>query len=179
MDTFSMVRGIQARRIAAQAEAERDCAVTAPPLLPLVDARPVRGVVTLQARPLLRSTDRPMSVLLVVNRSMLVVQTLQKPYRDLLELQLQDLTAHVEPNHDNMFLITVKSKQRDASAIDSNGIVVALRSCSLRDQWLQALVTARVDVTGCWQPSADMTAIRPTDSLCHGSWSDAPVRWLR
>jgi hypothetical protein len=85
MDTFSMVRGIQARRIAAQAEAERDCAVTAPPLLPLVDARPVRGVVTLQARPLLRSTDRPMSVLLVVNRSMLVVQTLQKPYRDLLD----------------------------------------------------------------------------------------------
>ena len=93
--------------------------------------------------------------------------------------KLQDLTAHVEPNHDNMFLIAVKSKQRDASAIDSNGIVVALRSCSLRDQWLQALVIARVDVTGCWQPSADMTAIRPTDSLCHGSWSDAPVRWLR
>ena len=89
MDTFSMVRGIQARRIAAQAEAERDCAATSPPVLPLVDARPVRGVVTLQARPLLRSTDRPMSVLLVVNRSTLVVQTLQKPYRDLLELQLQ------------------------------------------------------------------------------------------
>ena len=142
-----MVRGIQARRIAAQAEAERDCAVTAPPLLPLVDARPVRGVVTLQARPLLRSTDRPMSVLLVVNRSMLVVQTLQKPYRDLcdnlLELQLQDLTAHVEPNHDNMFLITVKSKQRDAIAIDSNGIVVELHNCSRSEQLMQALVTAR------------------------------------
>ena len=157
MDTFSMVRGIQARRIAAQAEAERDCAVTAPPLLPLVDARPVRGVVTLQPRPLLRSTDRPMSALLVVNRSTLLVQTLQKPYRDLLELQLQGLAAHVEPNYDNMFLIAVK--QRDASAIDSNGIVVALRSCSLRDQWLQALVTARVDVTGCWQPSAHMTLL--------------------
>ena len=169
--------GVRARRIAAQAEAERDCAATSPPVLPLVDARPVRGVVTLQARPLLRSTDRPMSVLLVVNRSTLVVQTLQKPYRDLLELQLQNLTAHVEPNHDNMFLIAVK--QRDDSAIDSNGIVVALRNCSLRDQWLQALVTARVDVTGCWQPSAHMTAMRQADSLCHGSWSDAPVRWLR
>ena len=59
-------------------------------------------------------------------RPALVVQTLQKPYRDLLELQLQDLTAHVEPNHDNMFLIA--TKQRDASAIDSGGIVVALRN---------------------------------------------------
>ena len=102
-------------------------------------------------------------------RPALVVQTLQKPYRDLLELQLQNLTAHVEPNHDNMFLITVKSKQRDAIAIDSNGIVVALRNCSLRDQWLQALVTSRVDVTVCWQPSADK-------SLCHGGGcGDSPV----
>ena len=100
-------------------------------------------------------------------RPALVVQTLQKPYRDLLELQLQDLTAHVEPNHDNMFLIA--TKQRDASAIDSGGIVVALRNCSLRDQWLQALVTSRVDVTVCWQPSADK-------SLCHGGGcGDSPV----
>jgi hypothetical protein len=177
MEHYSSVRGIRARRIAAQAEADRDYACTAPPEQRLVDDRPVRGVVTLQPRPLLRSTDRPMSALLVVNRSTLLVQTLQKPYRDLLELQLQGLAAHVEPNYDNMFLIAVK--QRDASAIDSNGIVVALRDCSLRNQWLQALVTARVDVTGCWQPSADKTATRPKDSLSHGSWSDAPVRWLR
>ena len=175
MEHYSSVRGIRARRIVAQAEVERDYASTASPQQRLVDARPVRGVVTLQPRPLLRSTDRPMSVLLVVNQSTLLVQTLQKPYRDLLELQLQGLAAHVEPNYDNMFLIVVK--QRDASA--SNGIVVALRDCSLRNQWLQALVTARVEVTGCWQPSADKTATRPKDSLSHGSWSDAPVRWLR
>jgi len=66
-----------------------------------------------------------------------------------------------------MFLIA--TKQRDASAIDSGGIVVALRNCSLRDQWLQALVTSRVDVTVCWQPSADK-------SLCHGGGcGDSPV----
>ncbi len=171
MEHCSSARGIRAGRISSQAEEER-YASTAPPEQRLVETRPVRGVVTLQPRPLLRSTDRPMSVLLVVNRSTLLVQTLHKPYQDLFELQLQGLAVHVEPNHDNMFLIAVK--QKDTSATDSDNIVVALRDCSLRDQWLQALVTAGVNVTGCWTP-----AIRPKDSHCHGSWSDAPVRWLR
>ena len=171
MDHCISARGIRADSIFSQAEQERDYASTAPPEQRLVETRPVRGVVTLQPRPLLRSTDRPMSVLLVVNRSTLLVQCLQKPYRDLLELQLQGLAVHVEPNRDNMFLIAVK--QENASVIDCDNIVVALRDCSMRDQWLQALVTAGVDVKG-WTP-----AIRPKDSLCRGSWSDAPVRWLR
>ena len=104
-------------------------------------------------------------MLLVVSRGTLLVQTLQKPYRQLLELPLGDVAARVVPGHANMFRVTTIGSNPDAAA------VVVLSDCSLRDRWLQALVTAgaRVDLAGsCLTASTGKT-----------SYPDAPVRWLR
>ena len=127
------------------------------------DGRPVRGIVTIQAHPSHAAGAK--SVLLVVSRGTLLVQTLQKPYRQLLELPLGDVAARVVPGHANMFRVTTIGSNPDAAA------VVVLSDCSLRDRWLQALVTAgaRVDVAGsCLTASTGKT-----------SYPDAPVRWLR
>jgi hypothetical protein len=94
----------------------------------------------------------------------LIIEELRQPYTLLLELPLQHVAAQAVSRHDNKFHIAVKipgGEQRDAtSTISSSGIVVGLRDCSLRDQWLQALVAAGVKVPG-WQPAVDTTATRP------------------
>ncbi len=189
---LAMARSIRARQAAAAAERDgasardttRDStparesgvacpAKTTPPEQPrmaylctesLPDGRPVRGVATIQARP--SYTAKAKSVLLVVSRGTLSVQTLQKPYRQLLELPLGDVAANVVPGHENMFSVTIIGSHPDAA-----GVFVALRDRSLRDSWLQALATAggHVDVAGsCLTANADVT-----------SYSDSPVRWLR
>ena len=128
------------------------------------DGRPVRGIVTIQTH--LSHTAKAKSVLLVVSRGTLSVQTLQKPYRRLLELPLGDVAAAVVPGHEEMFRVTMVDSHPDKA-----GMVVVLRDCSLRDRWLQALATAggHVDVAGsCLTASTGET-----------SYPDAPVRWLR
>jgi hypothetical protein len=186
---LAMARSIRARQAAAAAERDgasaRDTtsesdsrkqsepAKTKPPEQPRMadlcaespsDGRPVRGVATIQAH--LSRTAEAKSVLLVVSRGTLLVQTLQKPYRQLMELPLGDVAAKVVPGHENMFLVTIIGSHPDAA-----GLVVVLRDRSLRDRWLQALATAggHVDVAGsCLTASAGET-----------SYPDAPVRWLR
>jgi len=134
---------------------------------PRIDDRPVRGVATIQALPSHAAGAK--SVLLVVRRGTLSMQTLQKPYRQLLELPLGDVAARVVPGHENMFRVTIIGSNPDAAGLLS--MVVVLSDCSLRDRWLQALVTAgaRVDLAGsCLTASTGKT-----------SYPDAPVRWLR
>ena len=134
-----------------------------------VDARPVRGIVTVQALP--SPTEDAVSVLLVCSRGTLVAQTLQKPYRKLLEIPLDDVAAKVMPGRENVFHVTLVDFEHKDSDPGVAGIFVVLRDCSLRDQWLEALATsgARVDVAGaCLTASTDST-----------SYQDAPVRWLR
>ena len=145
---------------------------------PQVDTRPVRGVATLQTRPSVTGPGKPMRVLLVASRDAFSVQTLEKPYRRLLETPLRQLVAQAVPDHDNMFRIWIYGL-RDAG---DEGIVAVLRDCLLRDQWLQALVTAgaRVDVAG-WHPEAGTTMTMPPECLSHGFCLGVPppVRWLR
>ena len=182
-DYLAMARGIRARQAAAaqeQAAAQRDGAPArdsqrrtsapqerAPQDQPRVDDRPVRGVVTLQAHLSLTAADRPKRMLLIASRETLVVQTLEKPYRALTKIPIGDMVAGVVPGHDNMFRIWLHASPEE----QDDGVVVVVRDCSLRDQWLQALVTAgaRVDVAGsCLTASTGKT-----------SYPDAPVRWLR
>ena len=184
---LAMARSIRARQAAAAAERDgasaRDTtsdsrkssalATTTPPEQHRTadlcaesppDGRPVRGIVTIQRH--LSHTANAKSVLLVVSRGTLSVQTLQKPYRHLLELPLGDVAATVVTGHENMFRVTMVDSHPDEA-----GMVVVLRDCSLRDRWLQALATAggHVDVAGsCLTASTGET-----------SYPDAPVRWLR
>jgi len=153
------------------------CAQTRPPEQSQVhvDSRPVRGVVTVQAFP--SPTAGAISVLLVVSRGTLVLQTLQKPYKKLLEMPLDDVAAKVVPGLETMLHVTDSGSIVDGEDRDSDpgveGIFVVLRDCSLRDQWLKALATcgARVDVAGaCLTESTDATSSR---------YPDAPVRWMR
>jgi hypothetical protein len=193
-----MARGIRARQAAAAEElaaAQRDGASArntardshrrtsapqgrAPQDQPRVDDRPVRGVVTLQARVSLTAADKPTPMLLIASRGTLVVQTLAKPYRAIIEIPLGDVATAVVPGHDNMFRIWLHAVPEE----QDDGIVVVLRDCSLRDQWLQALVTAgaRVDVTS-WHPPVGTTALVPPACSPYGFWNGAPppVRWLR
>lgn len=199
---LAMARGVRARQAAAAADlaaAQRDGAPTrdtardpardshrrtsapperAPQDQPRVDDRPVRGVVTLQAHLSLTAADRPTPMLLIASRETLVVQTLEKPYRVLMEIPLGDIAAEVVPGHDNMFRIWLHAVPEE----QDDGVVVVLRDCSLRDQWLQALVTAgaRVDVMS-WHPPVGTTALMPPACSPYGFWNGAPppVRWLR
>ena len=148
-------------------------------------AQPVRGVVTIQARPspTVNESLRSRSVLLrISSEGLLIVEELRQPYTLLLELPLQHVAAQAVPGHDNKFHIGVKTpggEQRDVtSTISLSGIVVGLRDCSLRDQWLQVLVVAGVEVPG-WQPEVDTTATRPPDGLCCDVTRYHGVRWLR
>jgi hypothetical protein len=193
---LAMARGIRARQAAAaqeQAAAQRDGAPArdsqrrtsapqerAPQDQPRVDDRPVRGVVTLQAHLSLTAADRPKRMLLIASRETLVVQTLEKPYRALTKIPIGDMAAGVVPGHDNMFRIWLHASPEEQ---DDGVVVVVVRDCSLRDQWLQALVTAgaRVDVTS-WHPPVGTTAwMLPPACSPYGFWNGAPppVRWLR
>ena len=80
------------------------------------------GIVTIQRH--LSHTANAKSVLLVVSRGTLSVQTLQKPYRRLLELPLGDVAAAVVPGHENMFRVTMVDSHPDKA-----GMVVVLRDC--------------------------------------------------
>jgi hypothetical protein len=157
-----------------------------PPALPehaKVDDCPVRGVVNLQARPSPMANERPRSALLIVSKGSLTVEELCQPYTRLLELPLQHVAAQALPGRETMFHIATcppGDEQRDPSTVGTEGIVVVLRDCSLRDRWLQALVDAgtRVDATG-WHPAAGTSEKTRTPPACFGHGFEPPlVRWL-
>ena len=177
----AMARDIRARQAAVAAErdgasarnattSEIDSrkpgapAKTTPPERPWVDRRPVRGVATIQALP--SRTAKAESMLLVVGRGKLSLQTVQRPYQRLLEMKLADVAAEVVPGRNDMFRVSMTGSNPDAA-----GIFVVLRDHLLRDSWLQALLTAgaHVDVAG--------TCLRASTGGM--SYPDAPVRWLR
>jgi hypothetical protein len=153
---------------------------------PRADDRPVRGVVTIQARDSSpTASERPRSVLLVANAGSLMVDELRQPHTRLLELPLEHVAAQAVPGRDNMFHIGVSppGTAQSASAIGSEGFVVVLRDRRLRDQWLQALesVGARVDAAG-WNPAADAaakTSMKPPGGRVFLDCGRPPVRWLR
>ena len=175
-------RAATATGVCANARAGSDATARPAPLEqaeePQVDTRPVRGVATLQTCPSVTGRGKPMRVLLVASRDTFLVQTLERPHRHLLQTPLRQLVAQAVPDHDNMFRIWIYGL-RDAG---DEGIVVVLRDCLLRDQWLQALVTAgaRVDVAG-WHPEAGTTLTMPPECLSRGFCLGVPppVRWLR
>ena len=148
-----------------------------------VDDRPVRGVVTLQARPSPMANERPRSALLIVSKGSLMVEELCQPYSRLLELPLQHVAAQAVPGRENMFHIAAcppGAEQRDSRTVGTEGIVVVLRNSSLRDRWLQALEAAgmRVDATG-WHPAAGSAEKTRTPPVFFGhSFEPPPVRWL-
>jgi hypothetical protein len=157
-----------------------------PPALPehaKVDDRPVRGVVTLQARPSPMANERPRSALLIVTKGSLMVEELCQPYTRLLELPLEHVAAQAVPGRETMFHIAAcppGAEQRDPSTVGTEGIIVVLRDCSLRDRWLQALEAAgtRVDATG-WHPAAGTAEKTRTPPACFGhGFEPPPVRWL-
>ena len=156
---------------------------------PRADDRPVRGVVTIQARdssPM--ASERPRSVLLVANAGSLIVDELRPPHTRLLDLPIEHVAAQAVPGRDNMFHIGVTrpgAAQSGPSTIGTEGFVVVLRDGRLRDQWLQALesVGARVDAAG-WNPAADTaakTSMKPPGGRGDGFLDGGrpPVRWLR
>ena len=148
-----------------------------------VDDRPVRAVVTLQACPSPMANERPRSALLIVSKGSLMVEELCQPYSRLLELPLQHVAAQAVPGRENMFHIAACPpgvEQRDSSTVGTEGIVVVLHNCSLRDRWLQALEAAgmRVDATG-WHPAAGTAEKTRTPPVFFGhSFEPPPVRWL-
>ena len=124
------------------------------------------------------ASERPRSALLIVSKGSLMVEELCKPYTRLLEMPLQHVAAQALPGRENMFHIAAcppGAQQRDPSTVGTEGIVVVLRDCSLRDRWLDALEAAgtRVDATG-WHPTAG------TAPACfsHNFEPPPPVRWL-
>jgi hypothetical protein len=125
-----------------------ETALLPPPAIPEhaeVDGRPVRGVVALQAHPSPRANERPRSALLIASKGSLMVEELRQPYTRLLELPLQHVATQAVPGRDTMFHIAAcppGTEQRDLSTIGTEGIVVVLRDCSLRDRWLEALEAA-------------------------------------
>ena len=166
------------------ATAETAKPALSPPALPehaKVDDRPVRGVVTLQARPSPMANERPRSALLIVSRGSLMVEELCQPYTRLLELPLQHVAAQAVPGRETMFHIVAcppGAEQRDPSIVGTEGIVVVLRDSSLRDRWLQALEAASsVDATG-WHPAAGTAEKTRTPPACFGHGFEPPVRWL-
>ena len=91
--------------------------------------------------------------------------------------------AKAVPGRENMFHIAACPpgvEQRDSSTVGTEGIVVVLHNCSLRDRWLQALEAAgmRVDATG-WHPAAGSAEKTRTPPVFFGhSFEPPPVRWL-
>ena len=162
-----------------------ETALLPPPAIPEhaeVDGRPVRGVVTLQARPSPMANERPRSALLIASKGSLMVEELRQPYTRLLELPLEHVATQAVPGHDTMFHIAAcppGAEQRDLSTIGTEGIVVVLRDCSLRDRWLDALEAAgtRVNATG-WHPAAGTAEQTRTPTACFGHGFESPLRWL-
>jgi hypothetical protein len=127
-------------------------ALLPPPAIPEhaeVDGRPVRGVVTLQARPSPMANERPRSALLITSKGSLMVEELRQPYTRLLELPLQHVAAQAVPGHDTMFHIAAcppGTEQRDLSSIQYSVAPSAPRASS----WYCAIARC---ATGGWTRS--------------------------
>lgn len=109
--------------------------------------RSVRGVVTLQAHPLLKSSA--LAVSLIASKSSLMVRELSEPHLDLVQVPLWHLIVQMVPDYDNMFHILIDAEEDAAN----QGIFVVLRDRLLRDSWLHALSAVEVRIKG-WHPSA-------------------------
>jgi hypothetical protein len=109
--------------------------------------RSVRGVVTLQAHPLLKSSA--LDVSLIASKNSLMVRELSEPHLDLVQVPLWHLIVQMVRDYDNMFHILIDAEEDAAN----QGIFVVLRDRLLRDSWLHALSAVDVRIKG-WHPSA-------------------------
>ena len=145
------------------------CAQTA---APVVDTRPVRGVIELQAHPTKESKATGESVLLIAGKGMLKVQEMHGSFPDILKLPLGELLVKLVPGFDCGFVITVVY-----SADDAEEVYAALPNSRMRNKWLEALTSLGARVEGEWEPVSSDPDI-DYEVPCALGGQPPPIRWI-
>ena len=159
----------QRQQSAASPTKAPPCAQTA---APVVDTRPVRGVIELQAHPTKESKATGESVLLIAGKGMLKVQEMHGSFPDILKLPLGELLVKLVPGFDCGFVITVFYSNDDAEEV-----YAALPNSRMRNKWLEALTSLGARVEGEWEPVSSDPDI-DYEVPCALGGQPPPIRWI-
>ena len=159
----------QRQQSAASPTKAPPCAQTA---APVVDTRPVRGVIELQAHPTKESKATGESVLLIAGKGTLKVQEMHGSFPDILKLPLGELLVKLVPGFDCGFVITVVY-----SADDAEEVYAALPNSRMRNKWLEALTSLGARVEGEWEPVSSDPDI-DYEVPCALGGQPPPIRWI-